>query len=929
VRSERAINVLTAILLLLGLIANPVSAATEAADSQAKTLMAEMSPAEKVGQLFLVTFDGVNISPESKIADLITNGHIGGVVLSADKDNFVGQDTTGAAYDLISGLQNLAWQKAQTDAATAGESETPAYIPLYVGISQQTTNGQEILNGLSDLPNEMTLGATWSSTLAQKTGTILGEELAALGFNLYLGPALDVVSTRNLVSATYSGTNTFGGDPYWVGELGKAFVSGLHTGSNQRMSVVATHFPGLGEADRPFEDEVSTIQKSLEQLKQIELAPYLAVTGLAGDASEVDGLMVSHIRFQGFQGNIRATTRPVSFDQIALEQLLAVEPINTWRSAGGLLISDSLGSRAVRQFFDPTGQAFDPLTIARTAFLAGNDMLLLKDFLAKGDVDEYMTIWRVLNYFTQKYQEDPVFAQRVDASLERILQAKLALYGEFSLDSVVPAREGLANLGESSQISLNAAQEAITLISPAADYLNTVVTEPPSVYDYLTIFTDVRTEKQCSACAAISNLGVRSLQDSLMRLYGPNSTAQLANNRISSDSLEQLLEVLDNKTDPSDPNLVDNLNRSKWVIFNLQDLDPDVPASYALKRLLAERPDLLQGKKVLVFAYGAPYYLDSTEISKITAYYGVFSKSQPFLDVVARILMQELTPRGALPVSLSVVGYDLSKQTAPDPNQVIPLTLITPILPIPSPEPQTQTPTLGMETPAPLFRLGETVRIQAGALRDRNQHLVPDGTVVRFTIRKADENVIVAQPEATTQNGLALIEYRIDREGIFEVTASSEPATTSGILVLNTQGGSAELILPTPTLAPTPTVTPTAVPTPTPTPTPTPPPGGVESGYPRMGDWLLMLMILALGFGLAYAIGYYWWGGNLWGVRSGLLVVIGGLGAYIILTLGFPSVMDWLKQNGAWFVTQVAFVGMLFGWIGSLVWWMSTPGTQK
>ena len=65
-RSERAINVLTAILLLLGLIANPVSAATEAADSQAKTLMAEMSPAEKVGQLFLVTFDGVNAAKTAR-----------------------------------------------------------------------------------------------------------------------------------------------------------------------------------------------------------------------------------------------------------------------------------------------------------------------------------------------------------------------------------------------------------------------------------------------------------------------------------------------------------------------------------------------------------------------------------------------------------------------------------------------------------------------------------------------------------------------------------------------------------------------------------------------------------------------------------------------------------------------------------------------
>ena len=44
----------------------------------------------------------------------------------------------------------------------------------------------------------------------------------------------------------------------------------------------------------------------------------------------------------------------------------------------------------------------------------------------------------------------------------------------------------------------------------------------------------------------------------------------------------------------------------------------------------------------MVFAFNAPYYLDATDISKLTAYYAFYSKINPFIDVAARILFQEV-----------------------------------------------------------------------------------------------------------------------------------------------------------------------------------------------------------------------------------------------------------------------------------------------
>jgi len=639
--------------------------------------------------------------------------------LSSSHDNFSGTDTASSTRELIAELQELAWQKSQPviypDNSPPEDHDLPVYVPLYIGISQKDETGKQdqFLQDLTQLPNPMAIGATWSEENAMQVGRALGQELSAMGFNLYLGPSLDVVDTSDLLQAANAGTETFGGDPYWVGLLAQAYISGLHTGSKGQMSVIASHFPGLGGADRPPLEEVSTIQKSLDQLKQIELAPFMAVAGAKDPLQQADGFMVSHIRFQGLQGNIRATTKPVSFDQAALAQLLSVEPIAAWRQAGGLTVSDSLGSRAVRLFFDPTGSEFDPINIARTAFLAGNDMLYLDNFWAKSDLDPFTTIRRTMDSFTAKYEEDSVFAQQVDASVRRILGAKLKRYPEFNLELVTPTAEELEVLGMSDPVSLKTAREGATLIAPSQEFLAGLLPQPPSYSEYITVFTDTRTLQQCSICESLSNFSTHAFFTALNELYGSRGSRQLSDSRISSYSFVQLTEILDQVSEPSDPYMIDNLRRSKWIIFNFQGLDPSLPQTYALKRLLAERVDLLQNKNVIVFSYGEPYYLDSTEIAKLTAYYALYDKTQSALDIAARVLMQEAQPVGSLPVSLNTVGYDLAQQTSPHPNQVIPIALLTASM---NPMDQTPTPDAPVSepvTPVPLFRMGETVRIQA------------------------------------------------------------------------------------------------------------------------------------------------------------------------------------------------------------------------
>lgn len=923
---------LTVLIIILALFSSvlPVSALSEL---NVEAVLDELSPEEKIGQLFLVSFNGMDVDDESQIYDLITNYHIGGVVLRADNNNFSSDDTIPKTQALVTALQNITWEAAsqQSNIIRDSEQSSGTYIPLLIGI-QQIGNGfpgDQILTGLTPLPSQMSLGATWDIGLANRVGQVLGSELSSLGINLYLGPNLDVVEAASSEAASSLGVNTYGGDPFWVGEMGKSFISGLHTGSQNRLMVVAQNFPGTGNSDRSPDSEIATVRKSLEQLKQIELAPYFSVTTPAsGDPGRVDGLMVSHIRYQGFQGNIRATTRPISFDSNAFQQILALPEFQAWRNSGGIIFSDNLGSESLRRFFDPNGTNFDALPVARNAFLAGNDVLYVDDLVSSVDPDAYTTLVSILEFFVQKYREDSAFAQRVDSSVLRILNAKEAIYGEFDIENVLQSQQDLGLVGGAQNVIFDIAQKSVTMISPSVDELDTILPNPPIWYEDMVIFTDVRTVSQCDTCPPYNPVGTKSLENTLLELYGPNAGGQIIENNINSYTFLQLVNVLDNVEEGAPEFLLENLQGADWVIFNTLEVDPEVTGSDALQRVLADRPDLLSGKNVIVFSMGAPIYLDATNITKITAYYALYSKSAAFLDVAARVLMQELMPTGALPISLNAVGYDLIFVTSPDPEQIIDLELV-----IPDREQQgTQTPTPQVTqttapTPLPSFNVGDTLTIRTGQIYDHNGNIVPDGTIVRFNFQISGEPGITQQFETTTSAGVAYFNYRIEAAGGLEISATSEPATRSETLQINISPEGLTSILsisPTPLASSTPTITLTPEPTATQTPTPVLEPNHNE--YPTLGEWAMGVVVMGIGSVATYLIGYYWWGSPRWGLRSSLCAMIGGLVAYTYLNLGTSGSKFWLAESGTLFVIEVVIVGLLIGWIGALIWWIRTAG---
>jgi beta-N-acetylhexosaminidase len=784
----------------------------------------------------------------------------------------------------------------------------------------------------------MAIGATWQPNNARITGQIIGRELSAIGVNMLLGPVLDVLETPIPFSGNDLGTRAFGGNPYWVGLMGQAYTTGLHEGSNGRLAVIAKHFPGAGSSDRPVAQEIPTVRKSLEQLQEMELRPFIAVTGGAtSPTAVVDGLLTTHIRYQGFQGNIRATTAPISFDRPALTTLLGLPAFATWHRNGGLIVSDSLGMRSIERYYDDTGQEFPYRRITKDAFLAGNDVLLLSAFgLSNTGYSEQLTnIQDSILWFQELYTSDPTFRQRLDEAVLRILQAKLRLYDEdFSVENVlVDTDVAVAQLGGRETAVYDLAQSAITLIAPSPTELAERLARPPGPGDRIIIFTDLRLSQQCSDCPSQPYISQDALAGQILNLYGPAASGQVQPDQISSFTFADLAEFIAagpgpivlptptpspvptntpeaDTTPPATPfgptstpaptptipaafRVQESFNEGvDWIVFALLDGAEIQP----MRDFLAQRQDLIRNNQVIAFAFNAPYHLDSTEISKLTAYYGAYSKIDAFVDAAARALFLELPLSGRSPVDIVGVRYEIARQTEPDPNQVIALFILDS-----GGGPQSPPREAPLET-----AVGDTLRLQTGVILDRNRHPVPDGTMVQFIQRDRIQGTVSIIAEVGTANGVAQLDYVLQAStgpGQFRITAVSGSAQASEEIDILIEG-QAQVAVITPTPAPTETPTPTPTPTETPTPTPTETPEATPTAVAPIGppeeptlrislSAFATLAAVIIGLAAVGLAGYLFslrfrvnltrqTGWILWGLAGGLLV-------YNYYALGLPG----------------------------------------
>jgi beta-N-acetylhexosaminidase len=393
------------------------------------------------------------------------------------------------------------------------------------------------------------------------------------------------------------------------------------------------------------------------------------------------------------------------------------------------------------------------------------------------------------------------------------------------------------------------------------------------------------------------------VEKAILRIYGAGGTGQIDAQDITSLPFGQLKAFVAGGEVQHDVGTL--LREADWVIFAQQDLNPiKGPNSDAVKLFLDHPLSTSYKANLVVLAFNAPYYLDTTEISKLRMYLAAYSKTEPFVEAAVRALFGELVPQGAPPVDVAGTSYDLQRQLSPDPSQVIPLVLVQPAK---SPSPQ-----------APV-----SIRLQAGPVLDHNVHPVPDGTLVTFHAEYEGGTRALSVP-ATTVRGVAQTTATLEDAGRVYLRVESGNSLESQVVVLSIRALPTATPTPSRTPSPTPSHTPTAIPTPKPTvllsptaePTALPPvPGPIR---PADGTDLLLAsgstVLVALGGGLIMERRKSRKGLV---VRSILLAVVGGMAGYVLYALRVLRPELWgVLPDAAWIPkAAVAVVAGVFALI--------------
>lgn len=351
--------------------------------TKAEELLENMSIEEKIGQLFIIRPDALDLDllPEeindstksgvtqldSQMAQTLAQYSVGGIAL-------FGKNI--ASPDQLTKLIQTMQQKSE--------------IPLFVGVDEEGGSVARFANSsqfkVVRFENMQAIGRTGNEENARNVGVTIGTYLKKYGFNLDFAPVSDVnTNPENIVI----GNRSFGNDPDLVANMVAAEISGFREA--EIMSCVK-HFPGHGDTKGDTHTGFVSIEKSWEELKKCELIPFMRAM-----ENKVDMVMVSHITTP----NVTQDGLPSSLSYEMIEEKLRGE-----LGYGGVVITDSMAMGAITQNYSSAQSAVK-------AIQAGVDIILMPEDFVKA-----------YNGIYQAVQNKTISEARIDESVLRILQLK-------------------------------------------------------------------------------------------------------------------------------------------------------------------------------------------------------------------------------------------------------------------------------------------------------------------------------------------------------------------------------------------------------------------------------------------------------------------------------------------------------------------------
>ena len=359
-------------------------------------LLGRMTLEEKVGQMMQLD------ARSGDLDDLIVNKHVGSILHTSPSDLPKAVETVN--------------------------TKTRLGIPLVIG--DDCIHGYSFWPGATIFPEQLGMATTWDSEKVQAAGRATAEEVSATGVHWTFSPVLCIARDTRWGRVG----ETFGEDPYLIGEMASSIVKGYQGGAKageplakDAILACAKHFAGYSETQGGR--DASEADLSHRKLESWFLPPFERV------AKEGCGTFM--LGYESIEGV------PVTFNKWLLSDRLR----GAWNYQGTLITDwDNVGRSVWEQKVKP-----DYVQAAADAVKSGNDLVMTTPKFYDGAIEAVKT--------------GLLDESLIDAAVARILALKFRL-GLFE-DPRLPDQKRIdAAIGseEHQQLNLEVAREAVALL---------------------------------------------------------------------------------------------------------------------------------------------------------------------------------------------------------------------------------------------------------------------------------------------------------------------------------------------------------------------------------------------------------------------------------------------------------------------------------
>ena len=328
-------------------------------------LVANMSDADKVGQLMMIGIHGKSLNDDAKF--MLNEYRVGGIILF---------DRNMESKDQVKTLI--------TDINKAGKSA--GLTPLFLGIDQEGGAVARMDDKLIKVPPAEEVGkepVEQAAALAKEVGT----ELKELGFNINFAPVADL-------GLTYGRSYSTNPDEVvrYASAVGKSYdEAGLWYSYK--------HFPGIGKTDVDLHADTSIVPVSKETLLSEDTKVFVDL--IKQSKPNTYTIMVSHAMYPQID-----LDHPASLSKAIITDWLRKD-----MGYNGVVVTDDMDMGALAKHY-----TFGDMAVQ--SILAGSDILLV--------CHEYEHMQEAYNGLMKAVKDGRISKERLDESVKRILLMKMS-----------------------------------------------------------------------------------------------------------------------------------------------------------------------------------------------------------------------------------------------------------------------------------------------------------------------------------------------------------------------------------------------------------------------------------------------------------------------------------------------------------------------